>query len=39
MSILSDKDGSLKYRKINNRSNSITVDLKDPRNMLKMTGT
>ena len=38
MSILSDRDGSLRYNKVNGRSNSITADVKDPRNMLKMAG-
>jgi hypothetical protein len=38
MSILSDRDGSLRYNKMNGRSNSITADIRDPRNMLKMAG-
>ena len=38
MSILSDRDGSLRYNKVNGRSNSITADVKDPRSMLKMAG-
>ena len=37
-SVLSDKDGSVRYNRMNGRSNSITQDVRDPRNMLKMAG-
>lgn len=37
-SILSDREGSIRYNKIHGRSHSITQDVKDPRAMLKMAG-